>query len=207
MIRNIVFDMGGVMREYSPPKMLRQMGVPEEDLPILEQLVFGGPEWIALDRGAVSLEEAVSQMCVHLPKRLWSWAGIVASDWWKYPFEGMPGMAELAGELKGLGYGIYMLSNAAKSLHRYFHRIPGSEHFDGLFVSSDWGLLKPEPAIYAQFLGNFGLEAEECFMVDDSPANVDGARRVGMSAAQYCGDIDRLRWDMKQAGIPVRQTR
>ena len=203
MIRNIVFDMGGVMREYSPPKMLRQMGVPEEDVPALELGVFGSPEWIALDRGGMGLNEAVQGMCAHLPKRLWSWAGLITSDWWKYPFEGIPGMADLAGELKRQGYDIYMFSNAAQSLHHYFRRIPGNQYFDGLFVSSDWGLLKPEPAIYRQFLEHFGLRAEECFFVDDSPANVDGARRVGMHAVQFCRDVVRLRADLNAAGVLV----
>ena len=124
-------------------------------------------------------------------------------EWWTLPFDGIPGMAELARELKGLGLGVYMLSNAAPTLHEYFPRIPGSEVFDGLFVSTDWKLLKPEPAIYETFLRHFGLRAEECFFIDDAPANADGARRAGMTAVMFCGDLPRLRAELNAAGVAV----
>ena len=204
MIKSVVFDMGGVMREYAPPKMLAQLGVPEPDREKLLREVFGSPEWIGLDRGGLSEEEAVAGMCGHLPERLHAWAGRIVREWWTLPFEPIPGMAELARELKSRGCGVYMLSNAAPTLHEYFARIPGTEVFDGLFVSSDWKLLKPEPAIYETFLRHFGLRAEECFFIDDAPANVDGARRVGMRAALYCGDMPRLRAELRAAGVDVR---
>ena len=96
-----------------------------------------------------------------------------------------------------------MLSNAAPTLHSYFPRIPGCEVFDGLFVSADWKLLKPEPAIYEAFLRHFGLRAEECFFVDDAPANVDGARRAGMTAVMFCADVRRLRRELRECGVEV----
>ena len=203
MIRCIVFDMGGVMREYSPPKMLAQLGVPEDDRPALLREVFGSPEWIGMDRGGLTEEEALEGMRRHLPERLWPWAERTVKEWWALPFDGTPGMAELARELKAGGYAVYMLSNAAPTLHSYFLRIPGCEVFDGLFVSADWKLLKPEPAIYETFLRHFGLKAEECFFVDDAPANVDGARRMGMTAVMFCGDVRRLRREMRGYGVEV----
>ncbi|MCR5174474.1 MAG: HAD family phosphatase [Oscillospiraceae bacterium] len=203
MIRSIVFDMGGVMREYSPPKMLAQLGVPEDSRPTLLREVFGSPEWIGMDRGGLTEEEALEGMRRHLPEPLWSWAERTVKEWWTLPFDGMPGMADLARELKAGGYAVYMLSNAAPTLHSYFPRIPGCEVFDGLFVSADWKLLKPEPAIYEAFLRHFGLRAEECFFVDDAPANVDGARRAGMTAVMFCADVRRLRRELRECGVEV----
>ena len=127
MIRSIVFDMGGVMREYSPPKMLAQLGVPEDSRPTLLREVFGSPEWIGMDRGGLTEEEALEGMRRHLPEPLWSWAERTVKEWWTLPFDGMPGMADLARELKAGGYAVYMLSNAAPTLHSYFPRIPGCE--------------------------------------------------------------------------------
>ena len=203
MIRSIVFDMGGVMREYSPPKMLAQLGVPEDSRPTLLREVFGSPEWIGMDRGGLTEEEALEGMRRHLPEPLWSWAERTVKEWWTLPFDGMPGMADLARELKAGGYAVYMLSNAAPTLHSYFPRIPGCEVFDGLFVSADWKLLKPEPAIYEAFLRHFGLRAEECFFGDDAPANVDGARRAGMTAVMFCADVRRLRRELRECGVEV----
>ena len=116
--------------------------------------------------------------------------------------QGSEGMAELIRELKGLGYGIYLLSNAKADLPLYFDRIPGSECFDGRIVSADWKLLKPQPEIYETLLREFRLKPEECFFIDDLSVNVEGARRAGLDGAVFFGDIPRLRRELIAAGVP-----
>ena len=113
-------------------------------------------------------------------------------------------MAEFVGELKAAGYGIYLCSNATSALHSYFPRIPGSEHFDGLLVSADWKLLKPQHEIFELLYKTFALDPAECFFIDDYPPNIDGAIVTGMSGAVYDGDLRRLRHDLRRAGIAVK---
>ena len=52
-------------------------------------------------------------------------------------------------------------------------------------------------------LKEFGLKAEECFFVDDSAANVEGARRAGIAGTVFYGDVERLREALGRAGVPV----
>jgi putative hydrolase of the HAD superfamily len=113
-------------------------------------------------------------------------------------------MAELMGELKDLGFKLYLFANADRAIHAYAHRIPGAKYFDGLFASSDWKLLQPEPAIYDAFLGKFGLTSWECLLIDNSPANVDGARRADMDAVLFRGDMGRLRSELNALGVGVK---
>ena len=182
MIKNILFDCAGVLLDFSPETVLRRLGVPEEDVPVLCREVFGSAEWIALQRRGVTLEEAADRIGLRLPMRLRSWAGLALSDWWKYPLEGVPGMEELAAELKELGYRLILFANA------------------------DWKLLKPEPAIYDALLGSLGLTSWECLLIDAVPANVDGARRVDMDAVLFTGDMARLRSELNALGVPVKLT-
>ena len=107
-------------------------------------------------------------------------------------------------ELKGLGYGIYLLSNAKLDLPLYFDRILGSECFDGRIVSADWKLLKPQPEIYETLLREYGLQAEECFFIDDLNINIEGAWFAGMDGAIFDGDLPRLRRALNDAGVPVK---
>lgn len=111
-------------------------------------------------------------------------------------------MAEIVRELKSLGYGIYLLSNASVDLPRYFGRIPGSEYFDGRIVSADWKLLKPQPELYQILLREYGLKAEECFFVDDLFINVEAAVLVGMSGTVFRG-AEALRRSLREAGVPI----
>ena len=114
-------------------------------------------------------------------------------------------MAELIQELKALGYGIYLLSNAPSNLHEYFHRIPGTDCFDGKVVSGDWKLLKPHAEIYWTLYGQFRLDPAECLFIDDSPVNIDGALQTGMKGIIFHGDTSRLRRELNSMGIPVKR--
>jgi 2-haloacid dehalogenase len=72
--------------------------------------------------------------------------------------------------------------------------------FDGVIVSGDERLLKPEPEIYNLLLSRYGLEAGDCIFIDDSKANVEGARAVGMHAIHFLETTD-LAAELRRHGI------
>lgn len=203
MIRNIVFDMGNVLIHWNPDLFIDRLGVSEEDRPLLKGEVFGRETWVQIDRGVISHPDAAAAMCRRLPQRLHSAAQALVFDWWKRPLLPMEGMAELIRELKELGYGIYLLSNAGVDQPLYFHRIPGSEYFDGRIISSQWKILKPQPELYQILLREYHLKAEECFFVDDLNVNIEAAILVGMRGVVFRGAED-LRTALIEAGVAVR---
>lgn len=203
MIKNIIFDMGQVLIRWQPDLLIAHLELSKEDEALVLREVFQSVEWVQLDHGTISETDAAKAMCGRLPEYLHDAARTLVMDWWKRPLVPMPGMAELVGELKGKGYGIYLLSNAGTSLRTYFPRIPGSEHFNGLLVSSEEKLLKPQHEIYKTLFARFGLNPEECFFIDDSPANIEGALCCGMAGTIFRGDVSRLRKEMNAAGILV----
>ena len=157
-----------------------------------------------MDRGTLSMEDGLNIVCRRLPERLHGPARELTLNWWRRWLLPVEGMADLIRELKELGYGIYLLSNAKADLPQFFDRIPGSEHFDGKVVSADWKLLKPQPEIYETLLREYGLRAEECFFIDDLNINIEGAWFVGMDGAIFDGDRPRLRRSLNAAGVPVK---
>lgn len=203
MIRNIVFDMGQVLLYWDPDRMTGRLGLPAEDAARLADAVFRCPEWTWLDEGTISRDEALAVMRLRLPERLHPYAEELVRGWWKAPLFPVPGMEALIGELKDLGYHIYLLSNASSDLHQYFHRIPGSQYFDGKIVSADWKLLKPRRELYEVLFREYGLKPEECFFIDDLSFNIDGARNAGMDGTVFDGDPAHLRQVLRDAGVPV----
>ena len=116
----------------------------------------------------------------------------------------MEGMAALLEELKGLGYGLYLLSNATVRQPEYFPDIPGSQFFDGAVISAHWKVLKPEREIYEILFREYGLDPSECFFVDDLNINVEGALCAGMDGYVFDGDMGRLRQALRRAGVMVK---
>lgn len=205
MIRHIVFDMGNVLIHYIPEVFMERLGVPAEDRPLLAREVFGSVEWVRMDRGTLDQEAAVAAMEERLPRRLWDYARRLVLAWWTDgPLMPMEGMAELLEELKGLGYGLYLLSNATVRQPEFFPHIPGSQFFDGTVISAHYKLLKPEREIYETLFRKYRLDPAECFFVDDLNINVEGALCAGMDGYIFDGDVRHLRQALNRVGVPVK---
>jgi putative hydrolase of the HAD superfamily len=95
--------------------------------------------------------------------------------------------------VKSNGFGVYVLSNAHKSFYRYFPRYFDLEFFDGVVVSADVHIVKPDVRIYEHLLSKFNLKAEECLFIDDRANNVDGAEKAGMQAVQFKNDFEEVK--------------
>jgi epoxide hydrolase-like predicted phosphatase len=61
------------------------------------------------------------------------------------------------------------------------------ELFDGVVISGDEGMHKPEPAIYELGAERVGLPPADCVFVDDLRENCEGAEAVGMTAVLHRG--------------------
>lgn len=199
----IVFDMGQVLIHWQPLALIAHMNLTQEQQELLLTELFQSVEWVQSDHGTISLEQIVTQVCRRLPEDLHSAVEELVLGWWRRPLVPMEGMAELIRDLKEKGYNIYLLSNASVDLRKYFHRIPGSEYFDGLMVSAEERLLKPQHEIYHTLYSRFRLEPSRCLFIDDSPANIEGALCTGMDGIIFRGDAARLRRELRQRGIDV----
>lgn len=205
MISNLVFDMGGVLIRWNPEQMLGQFRLSPEEMAILNRELFHSVEWIQQDRGILSEDALVEAVCARVPEMLWEPVKTLVYGWHQRFLDPIPGMAELVRELKDSGYRIFLLSNASLALRSYFPRIPGSECFEKLLVSAEEKLLKPSHEIYERLYEKFDLNPGECWFIDDSPANVEGAILTGMQGTVFYGDVARLRRELHRAGIRCRE--
>ena len=204
MIRNILFDMGNVLIYFDRNLFMDRLGVAEEDKKLLMREVFLSVEWVRMDRGSMVEADAVASCCARLPERLHD-AAEKLIQMWDRPILPIPGMYELIEELKAKGYGIYLLSNASLRQHEYWPRIEASRFFDGTLISADEGIIKPQPEIYRLILERFDLKAEECFFIDDVPANIEGALYCGIPGAVFYNDVEYLRRNLRDAGVDVAE--
>lgn len=201
-IKNIVFDMGGVIIDFDPDRSVARH-FPEDCRDLVKKTVFGSKEWLNMDRGTLGYAEGVERICSALPEELRDEARlmIVSHE------EEMPPIPEMFALVKSLsenGYGLYLLTNCPAWFHEFKPRVPAFAYFDGFIVSADHKRSKPEKEIYNILLDTYSLRAEECFFVDDSPVNAAAAEKLGIRS--YCfsdRDAERLKAVMREHGIKV----
>ena len=204
MIKNIVFDMGNVVIRFDPDAFIERFGVGGEDKKTLLLEIFRSPEWVMMDRGRLTDEQCADVLCPRVPEHLRDVARKLIALWDR-PIIEIEGIYPLIEELKGLGYSIYLLSNASCRQPDYWQRVPAAKFFDGTLISYSVKLIKPMPEIYEKFFETFGLKREECFFIDDSPANIEAGLYVGMPGVVFHNDIKRLRRQLRAAGVMVEE--
>lgn len=202
MIKNIIFDMGGVLRVFDRNHFVSQFDLSEEDKTTLLNEIFLSAEWPMMDRGTLADVDAYEIIRNRLPDHLKPYAEKLVLHWEDYSYP-MPGMADLVKELKDNGYGIYLLSNASRRLYDYWPKMPGNEYFDGMIVSCDYKIVKPQNEIYQLLNSKFNLNLKECLFIDDTPINVEGAIYNGLEGIVFHGDSKQLRKRLADKGVNI----
>jgi 2-haloacid dehalogenase len=200
-VRHFVFDIGKVLIHYDPNLPFLRI-IPDVD----ERTAFFAsvctPDWnLEQDRGR-SWSEAEALLVAQHPEREAQirafrrhWVEMV-------PFAYADSVAIMTGLVEA-GRDVTLLTNfAADTFVEARQRFPFLDLPRGVTVSSQIGLIKPDLAIYETHAKNFSLAPQHTLFVDDSAANVEGARAAGWQAIQFTGAA-QLRADLLALGVEV----
>ncbi len=190
-MKNIVFDMGNVLTKYTLDDCIRRYANTEEVFALFKKELTGSEEWLAMDRGTMADAEAIASICKRLPLELHEVVKRFVDEFRMLP-EDNPPMESLIRRLRESGYQLYLFSNTASRFHQFSKNIPSIAYMKGLWLSCEHGYLKPEKEAYESFFEEFGLEPRECIFIDDTPANIEAAVKLGMQGIVYRGDVEEL---------------
>jgi epoxide hydrolase-like predicted phosphatase len=85
-----------------------------------------------------------------------------------------------------------------------YERASFDKWFDGVVISGEVGLYKPQPEIFRLGAERVGLEPEQCVFVDDLVENCEGAEAVGMTAVLHRGADGTLERLEELLGVGLR---
>lgn len=184
MIRNIVFDVGNVLVEYSWERMLEALHITGKAYDAVAKATALSPMWNELDRSLLSDEEILQGFINNAPEyereiRL-VWDNIPESiHCYDYSVEWVR-------KFRKKGYKTYILSNYSKRGYEVTKQeLPFVADMDGVLFSYEVKLVKPEPEIYQTLLEKFQLKPEECVFLDDNEKNIIAAREAGIHAIHF----------------------
>lgn len=185
MIKNILFDMGGVVFTQDTDQAIARFRAAGVDT----DRYLGKYEqqgcFLELEKGDISKEEFCSKMAeltgrdtVPIKEAAYCWRGFFKET----PVYKLHALEELRKQ-----YHLGLLSNTnpfmmglTDSPALSTDGKPISDYFDSLFLSYEMGLYKPGKEIYLEALRRDNMLPEETLFVDDSQRNIEGAESVGI---------------------------
>lgn len=184
-IKNIVFDFGGVLIDWNPRYLYYPYfnGDKEQAEWFLKNICNFA--WNIQMDGGKPFAEGVAELTALYPE--WAEAIEVYHTRWIEMISGeVAGTADLVRRLKEAGYRVYGLTNWSMETYPLIRdNYDVFNLFEGIVVSGEEHLLKPQKEIYHCLLSRYGLQADESLFLDDNADNVAGAEAVGMKTIRF----------------------
>jgi 2-haloacid dehalogenase len=198
--KTVVFDVGNVLLRWDPRHLYRRIFDDEAEMEWFLGNVCTHDWNVEQDRGR-DWDEAVALLVKDHPRHERQIRAF-HERWNETVYGVFEDNVVLLDRLRKAGVPNYCITNfSGPKFVLAQQRFPFLAGFDGIIVSGDERLLKPDPAIYRLLLTRYGLEADDCVFIDDSKANVDGARSVGMHAIHYVDESVDLAAELRRYGI------
>lgn len=185
VIKNIVFDLGGVIMTLDPAEALRRfkaLGLSDAERYLdsyTQSGIFGN-----LEEGKITAEDFRSKLSSLTGHELTF--DECRHAWLGYRKDVPQRNLDLLKELRAKGYRLILLSNTNPfmmdwALSSEFDGKGSSlnDYFDALYLSYRLGIMKPAPDFFRQVLDNENILPEETLFVDDGPRNVEAAGKLG----------------------------
>lgn len=205
-IRTIVFDLGAVLIDWDPRYLYRKIfDDPEEMEYFLTHICTH--DWNAQQDAGRSWDEAIEMLAGQHP----DYRREIELFWHRWP-EMLNGpidgtVAILENLIEQDTYRLLALTNWSAETWPYaWERYSFLHRFEGIVVSGQEKLKKPDERIYRLLIDRYEVSPEQAVFIDDSPANVAAAARLGFHALHFTG-ADRLRDELEQLGIRVGASR
>lgn len=201
MINTIVFDLGNVLIPWEPRWLFRKLLADEATIDrFLQDVDFNS--WNAAHDAGQAFAVGIESHGARFPH----YRHLLQAYYDRWEESVAPAFEEsvrLLRELKASGLRVLALTNfSSETFPRARRLYDFLGEFEGIVVSGDEGLIKPDPAIYQLLFERHGVKPEEAVFIDDSAANVATARSLGMHAIHFTAP-NLLRQHLRELSLPV----
>ena len=184
MIKNIIFDFGCVLINWSQHNLYdTYFGSKEKTNWFIDNICTW--EWNNQTDVGKTFASSIEEKIAEFPE----WEKEIRMYWerWEDMIGGaVEGMQDWICELKKAGYKVYGLSNwSAETFPLVKEKFPVFKMMDGIVISGEELIAKPDYRIYQILLNRYNLQANECVFVDDRQSNIDAAKELGIHGITF----------------------
>lgn len=189
-IKNIVFDLGGVLIDWDPKLVYRKIFDTEKEVQdFLSKICVY--EWNIMQDAGRPLSEATETLVANHPE----WADEIRAYYgrWEEMLAGpISGTVELLEKFtRDDRYKVYALTNwSAETFPIAQTQYDFLSWFDGIVVSGVEKCIKPNPKIYKILFDRYNLVPSESIFIDDNKDNVEASKALGMDALHFKSSED-----------------
>ena len=183
--RIVVFDFGGVLIDWNPRYLYRKLF--NGDDAAMESFLANvcTSEWNERQDAGRSFADAVAAL---LPRHA-DKVELIEAFGLRFG-EMIPGAIEgtvdIVADLKRAGVPLYGLTNwSAETFSPQRRRFEFLSWFDGIVVSGEEGVIKPDAQIFRILLERYRIEPEDAVFIDDSPTNATAATALGIHGIHF----------------------
>ncbi|HEY4092309.1 MAG TPA: HAD family phosphatase [Luteibacter sp.] len=181
----VIFDFGGVIVDWNPRHLYRKLfGDDEEGMErFLAEVTT--QEWNLRQDAGRPWAEAVAELTEAHPSQV----DLITAfhERWEETLKGpIDDSITILHDLKNAGHPLYGLTNwsgetfpIARARYDFFN------WFDGIVVSGDEGMIKPDPKLYETLLERYDIDPKRAVFIDDNKANVDAAEALGIHGIHF----------------------
>ena len=183
-ITTVVFDLGGVLIDWDPRHLYRQLFSDPQEMEVFLRDVVS-PDWNAQQDSGRTWAEATAELLARHPDqeemiRVYSerWAEMLAGP--------IGGTVDILREIRNRGFHVYALTNwSAETFPRARPMFPFLEWFEGIVVSGDERIKKPDPRIWHRLIERYAIDPTRSVYIDDMPHNATVAAELGFHAIRF----------------------
>ena len=174
-----VFDLGNVLFDYDPARFMFELGIPQEKIPRMLEIISDRPEWDAYDQGVLSAKDIEKLALRDEPSFRPEITHYMKH--WSEPFTALTYNVETFYQMKEAGIKTYVLSNWMQDSYEYvWDHFIFLHDFDGGIISYEYKLNKPDPAIYKLLLQKYPeIDPAHTLYIDDIARNCEAGKEFG----------------------------
>ena len=159
MIRNIIFDIGGVLLDYNPKTYLDKLDIKESRRKKLNDVIFHDQRWKDCLNGFISNSELIEQLVRENLEYKNEIELILSKDSLKYMLPPKQEVIEYYKSLKRKGYKIFLCSNITKDTYNYIKdNFEIIQIADGGVFSCFENISKPNSEIYYRLIEKYNSQ-------------------------------------------------